>query len=166
MPDLSKLNDKKPSHWTDSGEPSLAAVKAIAGRAVTREEVRAIGRMRGQASAAKSTRNSTVELAEARLATAAAIQQLAAAKAAMKEKNAAFAAALAELQRVSPLPSVEDGIREHLRRTAVHEAAGNVVQPVEPKFASKLDAVLSGAPRRGGGRDVTGNTRRVRSIRA
>jgi hypothetical protein len=162
--DLSKLNDKNPSHWTDSGEPSLAAVKAIVGRAVTRDEVRAAGSTRGRASAAKTERNFMVELAEAKRATAEAVKQLAAAKAALKEKNAAFAAALAELQRVSPPQSVEDSIREHLRRTAVHEAAGNVVQPVEPKFASKLDEVLSGAPRRGG-RDVIGNARRVRSIR-
>lgn len=162
--DLSKLNDKNPSHWTDSGEPSLAAVKAIAGRTVTREEVRATGRMRIKAPAAKPVVNHAIEIAKAALAVQEQIQKVAKLKAKVKEKNAAFAAVHAELMRVTPPPSVEEVIREHLRRTAEHTAAGNVAARVEPVFRSKLDAVMSGAPRRGA-RDVTGNARRVRSVR-
>jgi hypothetical protein len=162
--DLSTLNDHNPSHWTDSGEPSLAAVKAIVGRAVSRDEVRATGRVRGKAPAAMPVVNHALAIAEAALAVQQQIQKVAALKAVLKEKNAAFAAVHAELMRVTPPPSVEDVIREHLRRTAEHTAAGNVAEPVEPVFRSKLDAVMSGAPRRGA-RDVTGNARRVRSIR-
>lgn len=162
--DLSKLNDRNASHWTDSGEPSLAAVKAIAGRAVTREEVRATGRMRNKAVAAPVV-DHTLDIAKAKLAVAEQIQRIAALKLKVKQANAAFAAVHAELMRVSPPPSVEDSIREHLRRTAVHTEAGNVAAPVEPVYRSKLDEVMSGSGRRGA-RDVTGGSRKpARSIR-
>ncbi|WP_369720070.1 hypothetical protein AB8Z38_22995 [Bradyrhizobium sp. LLZ17] len=161
--DLSKLNDKNPSHWTESGEPSLAAVKAIVGRAVTREEVRATGRMRNKPPATKPAVDRARLIAETALAVQEQIQKIAKLKAQVKEKNAAFAAVHAELMRVTPPPSVEEGIREHLRRTAEHAAAGNVAVPVEFKPASKLDAIMQGAPRRGA-HDVTGNTRRVRGL--
>ncbi|AWO88233.1 hypothetical protein ABIE85_007105 [Bradyrhizobium diazoefficiens] len=160
--DLSKLNDKNPSHWVDSGEPSLAAVKALnPGRTVTREEVRATGRMRNRAPAARPVVNHALLIAEAALAVQQQIQKIAKLKAKVKERNAAFAAVHAELMRVTPPPSVEDVIREHLRRTAEHAAGGNVAAPVEPVFRSKLDAVMSGAPRRGA-RDS--NARRIRSL--
>lgn len=158
--DLSKLNDRNPSHWTDSGEPSLAAVKAIAGRAVTRDEVRATGRMRNKAVAAPVV-DHALEIAKAKLAVAEQIQKIAALKLKVKQANAAFAAVHAEVMCVSPPPSVEDSIREHLRRTAAHTEVGNVAAPVEPVFRSKLDEIMSGSGRRGA-RDVTGNTRQVR----
>lgn len=161
--DLSKLNDRNPSHWTDSGEPSLAAVKAIVGRAVTRDEVRATGRMRNKAVAAPVV-DHTLEIAKAALAVQEQLQRIATFKAKVKQANAAFAAIHAELMRASPPPSVEDSIREHLRRTAAHTEIGNVAAPVDPVYRSKLDEVMSGSGRRGA-RDVTGNTRQVRSIR-
>ncbi|MET4290934.1 hypothetical protein ABIB06_002441 [Bradyrhizobium sp. LB8.2] len=157
--DLSKLNDKNPTHWTDSGEPSLAAVKAIVGRAVSRDEVRASGRMRGQATSAKPVVNYTLEIAKKALATQEAIKRLAAAKAVLKEKSAAFAAVHAEMMRASPPLSSDEVYRAHLAALAKHEPA----KPVELKPASKLDAIMQAAPRRGAC-DVTGNTRRVRSI--
>lgn len=162
--DLSKLNDRNASHWTDSGEPSLAAVKALAGRAVTREEVRATGRMRNKAVAAPVV-DHTLDIAKAKLAVAEQIQKIAALKLKVKQANAAFAAVHAEVMRVSPPPSVEDSIREHLRRTAAHTQAGNVAAPVDPVYRSKLDEVMSGSGRRGV-RDVTGSSRKpARSIR-
>lgn len=162
--DLSKLNDRNASHWTDSGEPSLAAVKAIAGRAVTREEVRATGRMRNKAVAVPVV-DHTLEIAKAKLAVAEQIQKIAALKLKVKHANATFAALHAELMRVSPPPSVEDSIRDHLARIALHAAAGNVAVPVEPVYRSKLDEVMSGSGRRGA-RDVTGGSRKpARSIR-
>lgn len=162
--DLSKLNDKDPSHWTDSGEPSLAAVKAIVGRAATREEVRATGRTRGQSPAAKRVINHPLEIAKAKLSVQEQVQKIAALKAKVNEANAVFAAVHGELMRTAPPPSVEDSIREHLRRVAAHTEAGNFVRPAEPVHRSKLDEVMSGAPRRGA-RDVTGNVRRVRGVR-
>lgn len=158
--DLSKLNDKNPAHWTDSGEPSLAAVKAIVGRAVSRDEVRASGRMRGQRASAKPFVNHTSEIAKRALATQEAIKRLAAAKALSKETSAVMAAVHAEMMRASPPPSSDEIYRAHLAALAKHKPA----EPVQVKAASKLDAIMQAAPRRGA-RDVTGNTRRVWSIR-
>ncbi|OSI70869.1 hypothetical protein [Bradyrhizobium canariense] len=158
--DLAKLNDKNPAHWTDSGEPSLAAVKAIIGRVVSREEVRATGRMRGQAVRQKPVVNHTVEIAKKALLTQEAIKRLAAAKAVSREANSALAAAHSEVMRASPPLSSDEIYRAHLAALANHEPA----TPIEVKPASKLDAIMQSAPRRGG-RDVTGNTRRVRGIR-
>lgn len=162
--DLSKLNDRNASHWTDSGEPSLAAVKAIAGRAVTREEVRATGRMRNKAVAAPVV-DHTLEIAKAALAVTEQIQKIAALKLKVKQANAAFAVLHAECMRLSPPHSPEDNIREHLAALAKHTKAGNVAAPVEPVYRSKLDEVMSGSGRRGA-RDVTGGSRKpARSIR-
>ena len=51
--DLYSLDDSNDAHWTAEGEPALAAVQAIVGRKVTREEVRATGRARGRTQARK-----------------------------------------------------------------------------------------------------------------
>jgi hypothetical protein len=159
--DLSKLNDRNPSHWTDSGEPSLAAVKAIVGRAVTREEVRATGRMRNRPGAAKQEVDHAREIAAASLNTQHQIQRIAEIKLRLKAADAKVAEKHAEIMRVSPPPSVEENIRAHLAALAKHAPAA----PIEAKPASKLDAVMSGAGRRAA-RDVTGNARKpARGVR-
>jgi hypothetical protein len=154
-----KLDHSNPSHFVDSGEPSLAVVKTITGRAYSRAEVAATGILRGKPSAAKPVVDHQAVIAEKSAATQEAIQQLAAAKAVLRVKNEALSVVHGEWMRAFPPPSSDEIYRAHLAALAKHAPAA----PVEVKPASKLDAIMQAAPRRG--RDITGNTRRVRSIR-
>ena len=43
---VAMLDDGEPDHWTQAGKPAIAAVEKIIGRAVTRDEVDAVGRVR------------------------------------------------------------------------------------------------------------------------
>lgn len=43
---VAKLDDGEPDHWTQAGKPAIAAVEAIYGKPVTRDEVDAVGRVR------------------------------------------------------------------------------------------------------------------------
>ena len=160
--DLYSLDDSNDAHWTAEGEPALAAVQAIVGRKVTREEVRATGRARGRTQARKPAAavkpvNWIAQTAKAELAVEEQRARLTAIKVKVKAARAAFAEAVMAWQRLNPPPAPLEAYREHLRQTAEHTKAGNVVAPPEPVFRSKLDQVMAGASRKT--RDVTGSTR-------
>lgn len=161
---LTDLDPSNDGHWTEDGLARLDVARQLSGDPkLARADLKGI--TRSNPPAAKPNVDHAWAISVAALATQNQLQKLAALKAKFKVANAVLADIHAEIARLSPAPSVEDSIREHLRRTAEHRASGNVVETVAPVYRSRLDEVMSGAPRRLGSRDTTGNVRRVRGIR-
>ncbi|QOZ79921.1 hypothetical protein XH83_33800 [Bradyrhizobium sp. CCBAU 53351] len=148
---LAKLDDANDDLWTQDGEPTLSAASNLAGKRLSRDEVRATGRMRGQARGAEreAAVNHALELAQAELATAAKVAEVAVIERRLKAARVALGESYPKYIRHQAKPSVEDSIRLHLKRTAEHEAAGNVAAPVVTQHQSMLDSLMANGGRRG-----------------
>ncbi|QQO14963.1 hypothetical protein JJB99_01865 [Bradyrhizobium diazoefficiens] len=160
---LTDLNPSNDNHWTEDGLPRLDVARQLTSNPkLTRADLKGI--TRSNPPAPKQRVDHAHAISVAALAVQSQIQTVAELKARYKQANRVLADVHQEIARRSAPPSVEDSIREHLRRAAEHATTGNVVEPVAHVYRCKLDEVMAGAPRRGG-RDVTGNVRRVRGIR-
>ncbi|MCG2628844.1 hypothetical protein L6654_19595 [Bradyrhizobium sp. WYCCWR 13023] len=148
---LAKLDDANDDLWTQEGEPTLSAASNLAGRRLSRDDVRATGRMRGQARGAEkqAPTDYALKLAKAELATAEKVAEVAAIERRLKAARVALGESYARYIRHQAKPSVEDSIRQHLNRTAEHEAAGNVAAPVVTQHQSVLDSLMANGGRRG-----------------
>lgn len=156
---LTDLNPSNDDHWTEDGLPRLDVARELSGNPkLTRADLKGI--TRSNPPATKPSIDHARAISAAALAVQNQIQKVAELKAKYKQANGVLADIHAEIARRSAPPSVEDSIREHLKRMAAHAAAGNVVEPVAPVYRSKLDEVMQNGARRGN-RDVTGNVRRV-----
>jgi len=148
---LAKLDDANDDLWTQEGEPTLSAASNLAGKRLSRDDVRRAGRTRGQAREPEkqALTDYALELAMAELATAEKVAEIAAIERRLRAARVALGESYPKYIRHQKPRSVEDSIRDHLRRTAAHEAAGNVAAPVATRHQSALDSLMANGGRRG-----------------
>ncbi|UGX93686.1 hypothetical protein G6321_00050290 [Bradyrhizobium barranii subsp. barranii] len=144
---LTDLNPSNDDHWTEDGLPRLDIARQLSGNPkLTRADLKGIAR--SNPPAAKPSVDYARAISVAALAVQNQLQKLAEQKAKFKAANGVLAGVHAEIAKLSGPHSIDENIRDHLKRTASHAAAGNVVEPVAPVYRSKLDEVMAGAPRR------------------
>ncbi|SRR6266851_6496706 len=153
--DLRDLDDANDAHWTDDGEPIVAVVQKLTGiDTLTREEVRASGRMRKvlaeapavltEAPAAPVDTEKAVNDAE--IAWQAAQRRVYAAREALRVAADKMSRAVMAFQ-FGPKLTVADLVRENSRREIARKMAvlrGEIEPDVieTPRPASHLDAVM------------------------